>query len=73
MAAPGKIVPLCRGHHRDVHRGGDEAGWRKKTGIDPTVPARALWLQTKPLPTVSDKTGLEITTSLARISHTIFA
>ncbi len=32
------IVPLCRGHHREVHRCGDEAGWWKKTGIDPTAP-----------------------------------
>jgi len=52
-------VPLCRGHHREVHRCGDESGWWKKTGIDPTVPARALWLETHPLPTASDKTGLE--------------
>ncbi len=52
------VVPLCRGHHREVHRCGDESGWWKKTGIDPTVPARALWLETHPLPTASDKTGL---------------
>ncbi len=52
-------VPLCRGHHREVHRCGDESGWWEKTGIDPTVPARALWLETHPLPTASDKTGLE--------------
>jgi hypothetical protein len=44
-------VPLCRGHHREVHRCGDEAAWWKKAGIDPTVPARALWLQSHPLPT----------------------
>jgi hypothetical protein len=42
-------VPLCRGHHREVHRCGDEAAWWKKTGIDPAVPARALWLETHPL------------------------
>ena len=57
-------VPLCRGHHREAHRCGNEAVWWKKAGIDPTVTARALWLQTNPLPTVSGKTGLEITTSL---------
>ena len=44
-------VPLCRGHHREVHRCGDEAAWRRKAGIDPTVPARALWLESHPLPT----------------------
>jgi hypothetical protein len=46
-------VPLCRGHHREVHRCGDEAAWWKKAGIDPTVPARALWLESHPLPTAS--------------------
>jgi ERF superfamily len=43
-------VPLCRGHHREVHRCGDEAAWWTKAGIDPTVSARALWLKTHPLP-----------------------
>jgi hypothetical protein len=61
------IVPLCRGHHREVHRCGDEGGWWKKTGIDPSVPARALWLETHPQPTASDKTGLEGATSLAAV------
>jgi hypothetical protein len=44
-------VPLCRGHHREVHRCGDEAAWWRKAGIDPTGPARALWLETHPLAT----------------------
>jgi hypothetical protein len=48
-------VPLCRGHHREVHRSGDEAAWWKKVAIDPTAAARALWLETHPLPAVSDK------------------
>lgn len=39
-------VPLCRGHHREVHRCGDEAGWWNSTGIDPTAAARVLWLKT---------------------------
>ena len=46
-------VPLCRGHHREVHRCGDEAAWWKKAGIDPTLPARALWLESRPLPAAS--------------------
>jgi hypothetical protein len=37
-------VPLCRGHHREVHRHGDEVKWWGKTGVDPTVTARTLWL-----------------------------
>jgi len=60
-------VALCRGHHREVHRCGDEAAWWKKAGIDPTVPARALWLETHPLPTASDETGLEGATSLVSV------
>jgi ERF superfamily len=42
------IVALCRGHHRDVHRHGDERGWWEKAGIDPNVAARSLWLQSHP-------------------------
>jgi ERF superfamily len=49
-------VPLCRGHHREVHRSGDEATWWSKAGIDPTIIARALWLQTHPLPPILEKT-----------------
>jgi hypothetical protein len=52
-------VPLCRGHHREVHRSGDEATWWKKAGIDPTVTARALWLETHPMPEASDKMRIE--------------
>jgi hypothetical protein len=47
-------VPLCRGHHREVHRCGDEAAWWRNAGIDPTVSARALWLGTHPLPVAAD-------------------
>ena len=42
-------VPLCRGHHREVHRSGNEVTWWSKVGIDPSVTARALWLETHPL------------------------
>jgi hypothetical protein len=35
---------------REVHRCGDEAVWWNKAGIDPTVTARALWLEMHPLP-----------------------
>lgn len=42
-------VPLCRGHHREVHHCGDETAWWERVGINPTVTARALWLRTHPL------------------------
>jgi hypothetical protein len=46
-------VPLCRAHHSEVHRCGDEGSWWRKTGIDPLAAARALWLETHPLPRVA--------------------
>ncbi len=51
-------VPLCRGHHREAHRCGDEAAWWQKIGIDPSLSARALWLKTHPLPATSGKIGV---------------
>ncbi len=43
-------VPLCRGHHRELHRHGDEAAWWTKLGLDPIAAARGLWLKSHPLP-----------------------
>jgi hypothetical protein len=43
-------VPLCRGHHRELHRCGDERSWWRTAGIEPTIAARKLWLVTHPLP-----------------------
>jgi ERF superfamily len=40
-------VPLCRSHHRAVHRAGDEKAWWKQAGIDPVKVARKLWKQTR--------------------------
>ncbi len=48
------VVPLCRGHHRELHRHGDESAWWRKVGIGPTAAARALWLETHPLSTASE-------------------
>src|SRR4051794_34593418 len=36
-------VPLCRVHHREVHRAGNERAWWKQTSIDPLKVARKLW------------------------------
>lgn len=36
-------VPLCRIHHREVHRTGDERRWWKTAGSDPLAVASALW------------------------------
>jgi hypothetical protein len=53
------IVPLCRGHHREVHRCGDEVAWWQKVGFDPIASARALWLHTHPLPERPDAISVE--------------
>jgi hypothetical protein len=42
-------VPLCRGHHREAHRYGDEAAWWAKAGVEPLRVANALWRETHPL------------------------
>jgi hypothetical protein len=42
-------VPLCRVHHRELHRTGLELRWWKWTGIDAIAIARKLWLETHPL------------------------
>jgi len=39
-------VPLCRGHHRAVHRSPDERAWWRQMGIDPIKVARRFWKQT---------------------------
>ena len=52
-------VPLCRGHHRELHRHGDEAAWWERSGVDPLPPARVLWLKSRPLPAVMSPTVSE--------------
>jgi hypothetical protein len=36
-------VPLCRMHHTQNHRVGDEVEWWRKSGIDPLQVANRLW------------------------------
>jgi hypothetical protein len=40
-------VPLCRTHHRAVHRHGDEVAWWNAAGIDPAMIAQRLWQHTR--------------------------
>jgi hypothetical protein len=40
-------VPVCRIHHRELHRSGDEATWWQKLNIDPLPVALRLWQQTR--------------------------
>jgi hypothetical protein len=41
------VVPLCRIHHRLVHRVGNEAAWWQEAGIDPLKAAGKLWKRTR--------------------------
>ena len=62
-------VPLCRGHHREVHRCGDEAGWWAKIGLDPIAAARMLWQKSHPLPERTNGMGNPDPTGSAGTSH----
>jgi hypothetical protein len=41
-------VPLCRGHHRQLHQAGNELAWWQGLKIAPLAIAKALWEQTHP-------------------------
>jgi len=48
-------VPLCRGHHRELHRYGDEKKWWEKQRLEPMGVALKLWRQSHLLPTSSER------------------
>jgi len=39
-------VPLCRGHHRQLHEAGDEIAWWKSQGVNALEIASGLWEKT---------------------------
>jgi hypothetical protein len=39
-------VPICRLHHRELHRRGNEGAWWQSQGIDPLPAAATLWART---------------------------
>ncbi|MGC1708164.1 MAG: hypothetical protein WA764_27435, partial [Pseudolabrys sp.] len=41
-------VPLCRGHHRQLHQAGDERAWWEGQRVNALEIARGLWEQTHP-------------------------
>jgi len=41
------IVPVCRVHHRELHRSGNEVAWWRKLNIDPIPIALRLWQRTR--------------------------
>jgi hypothetical protein len=68
-------VPLCRIHHREVHRGGDEAAWWDKFGVDPYSVAAALWAQSRlgrsaaEFPNLNESTALPAATPDPSVSR----
>jgi hypothetical protein len=42
-------VPLCRGHHRQLHQAGNEEAWWDNLRINVLEIARGFWVQTRPL------------------------
>jgi hypothetical protein len=69
-------VPVCRVHHRELHRTDDEAAWWRRLNIDPLPVALKLWQQTRsdsePVPitqTQPAKTPEVLRDHQARTSH----
>lgn len=60
-------VPLCRAHHRELHRAGRELDWWAKTRIEPAGVARKLWLETHAIG-ASGSTSNDATTTAVRMT-----
>jgi hypothetical protein len=53
-------VPICRLHHRELHRRGDERIWWQQRKIDPLIIAASLWERTHAVASVSSNVASEI-------------
>jgi hypothetical protein len=49
-------IPLCRGHHRQLHEAGNEVTWWGNFNLKPLEVAKGLWEQTHPQATAVDNT-----------------
>jgi hypothetical protein len=47
-------VPLCRGHHRQLHQAGNEVAWWEGLKINALPIAKGLWEQTRPKSAAAD-------------------
>jgi hypothetical protein len=56
-------VPLCRAHHRELHRARREVDWWSRNRIEPTGIARKLWTETHPVPASAPLCGDDCATS----------
>ena len=55
-------VPICRLHHRELHRRGNERAWWEGQGIDPLVLAATLWGKTHAVMPAANLAGDQPTT-----------
>jgi hypothetical protein len=55
-------VPLCRGHHRELHRAGNEPQWWAARGVDALDAARKLWTETHPVRAPASAKGFDTAT-----------
>jgi hypothetical protein len=60
------IVPLCRSHHREVHRTSDEVAWWTLAGIDPLAAAHNLWRETHPVRPTATEGGPDLVNMAGR-------
>jgi hypothetical protein len=49
-------VPICRLHHRELHRRGNERAWWQSQGFDPLAVAATLWARTHAVEAIAIKT-----------------
>src|SRR5450759_1698818 len=47
-------VPLCRGHHRQLHQAGNEVAWWKNLKINALEIAKGLWEKSHTMPTLEN-------------------
>jgi hypothetical protein len=50
-------VPVCRLHHRELHRRGNERSWWDSQGIDPLAIAATLWGKTRAVGPLANLAG----------------
>jgi hypothetical protein len=51
-------VPICRLHHRELHRHGNERAWWEKQEIDPLSVAANLWAKTHEIGSAANLAGV---------------
>jgi hypothetical protein len=63
-------VPICRLHHRELHRRGNERIWWLRQEIDPLAVAARLWATTHAVEGAEENTGEELTRPTPKQSST---